>query len=415
MVASGNEDRDELHRLLALFASIGGTLDGGVRRLTGSPEDGLARDALRRDHAARGFSTLIDPVGNMFGYVALTDPDQPIILTGSHLDSQETGGRLDGTYGVVASLIAASRVRRRALAEPGAVKRNLAVVNWTNEEGARFQPSLTGSSVFVQRMTPEAALSLTDDEGRSLGSALAGIGYLGRDVAPTAVHHYLELHIEQGPELEARGIDVGAVTGAWAAQKLHLQFDGAPSHTGPTPMGARRDALHAAARAVQSLHAAGASVPGLHVSAARMTVYPNSPNVVASRVQVWFEFRHEDEDIAVRFGDRFHATCRSDAEAMGVSVSIVSDERRGMFSLDSKGVSVVEAACETLGYSCMRMKTVAGHDALAVQRRFPASLIFVPSKGGISHSPLEDTAPLDLEHGLDVLSEALWTLVTSTS
>ena len=406
-----NQDKAELNRLLLDFAKIGGTAEGGVKRLAATHIDGQARDRLQHELIARGADLHIDPIGNMFGIFQFTDRDAPFILAGSHLDSQETGGRLDGTYGVLAALIAGDIISRRLKESPHAAKYNFAVVNWTNEEGARFQPSLTGSSVFTETLDLDQALSIQDAEGVSIGEAVKEIGYRGQKRFAAPVKHYLELHIEQGPELESRNKAIGIVTSAWAARKLRLKFCGAPSHTGPTPMPRRRDALLAASRAIDFLHLMACDQKRLHVSAARMTLYPNSPNVVASEVSVWFEFRHADDQIAFKFGDEFLTKCRSIAELTDIEIEIVNDERRPTQYLDQSGIQLVETTCKKLGHSWDLMKTVAGHDALALQRKYPSTLIFVPSINGLSHSPLENSYQEDLETGLDVLTETLWTMI----
>ncbi|MGN8114220.1 Zn-dependent hydrolase [Labrys sp. 22185] len=402
-----------LNRLLETFARIGATPDGGVCRLTGTPEDGGARVRLAAEILSRQFGLHVDPIGNMFGIATLAPSSQEAVLVGSHLDSQPTGGRYDGVYGVLAGLLAVEAVVARAAAEPGKARRNLVLANWTNEEGARFQPSLTGSSVFAGTLALDAALGLIDGAGVALGEALAAIGYRGTADLPLQPRRYVELHVEQGPLLEVEGIEIGVVTGCWAARKLSLVFHGEPSHTGPTRMARRRDALRAAARAIELHHQLiEASGSGAHASAARITVDPNSPNVTPSRVQVWFEFRHEKAAVAVALGDAFLAEARPAVAPLGVDIEIAVDEQRGTASLDPHGAALTTAVARELDLSSMEMKTIAGHDALALNKRMPASLIFVPSQGGLSHNPAEFTDEAALDKGLAVLTEVLWQLVT---
>ncbi|PRH89378.1 Zn-dependent hydrolase [Labrys okinawensis] len=402
-----------LNRLLETFARIGATPDGGVCRLTGTPEDGGARARLAAEIVSRQLGLLVDPIGNMFGVAALAPSSQEAVIVGSHLDSQPTGGRYDGVYGVLAGLLAVEAVAARAAAEPGKAKRNLVAANWTNEEGARFQPSLTGSSVFAGTLALDAALGLADGAGVTLGEALAAIGYRGTADLSLAPRRYVELHVEQGPLLEEKGVEIGIVIGCWAARKLSLVFHGEPSHTGPTRMARRRDALRAAARAIELHHCLvelGGS--GAHASAARITVDPNSPNVTPCRVQVWFEFRHEDAAVAVALGDRFLAEARAAVASLGVDIEIAVDERRGTATLDPHGAALTAAVARELGFSAMEMKTIAGHDALALNKRMPASLIFVPSHNGLSHNPAEFTDEAALDKGLAVLTDVLWRMVT---
>lgn len=402
-----------LHDLIAIFARLGGTPDGGVRRLTASPEDGAARDLLAAEIRRRGLRLHVDPIGNMFGLADLAPASSKAVIVGSHLDSQPTGGRYDGAYGVLAGLLAVEAIAARAVAEPGMAKCNLVLANWTNEEGARFQPSLTGSSVYAGVLPLKVASALADGDGIRLGDALAAIDYRGETELPFNGRRYVELHVEQGIRLEADGIDIGIVTAAWAARKLSLIFRGEPSHTGPMPMELRRDALRAAARSIE-LHyeEIEASGTGAHASAARITVFPNSPNVTPSRVQVWFEFRHEDEKVACDLGDRFLTRATASADSLGVAIEVAVDERRGAAMLDPHGAALALAVAGELGFSTLEMKTVAGHDALALQKRMPATLIFVASRDGLSHNAAEFTDEAALDKGLAVITELLWRLVT---
>lgn len=403
-----------LHDLIASFAAIGATDDGGVCRLAATALDKQARDLFLREIGNRGLVPRIDAIGNMFG-VAILDPAlDDVVITGSHLDSQPTGGRYDGVYGVLAGLLAVEAVRERCFANPGAARRNLAVANWTNEEGARFQPSLTGSSVFAGSLSLPDAYACADGDGVTLGAALAAIGYCGVTPLEFRPVCYVELHIEQGDRLEQVSGDIAAVSGAWMTRKISVVFEGDYSHTGPMPMPLRRDALRAAARAIEALYVEVAREnAGAHASAARISVYPNSPNVVAGRARVWFEIRHEEEAVVVAISDRFLKRIEREAREIGVGISIAADDRRSAPLLDPDGVELILAVASDLGCKAMTLKTITGHDALAVQKRIPASLIFVPSQGGLSHNPREFTAPEALDKGYAVLVETLWRLVTA--
>ena len=225
---------------------------------------------------------------------------------------------------------------------------------------------------------------------------------------------YVELHIEQGIRLEEAGADIGVVSGAWAARKASIIFSGEASHTGPTPMPRRRDALRAAARAIDALYEeVERAPPGIHASAARISVAPNSPNVVPARVQVWFEIRHEDEAVTRIIGDRFLDRVAAACAPIGVGLDIAIDERRGAALLDRTGAELIREETASLGLTAIPLKTVAGHDALAVQKRAPASLIFVPSRGGLSHNACEFTDEAALDKGLAVLAETLWRMATA--
>jgi N-carbamoyl-L-amino-acid hydrolase len=403
-----------LHDLIAAFASIGAIADGGVCRLTATPADKAARDLFLREIKDRGLDSRIDAIGNMFGIAVLAPASRDTVIVGSHLDTQPTGGRFDGAYGVLAGLLATKAVLDRAIANPGKARRNLTVANWTNEEGARFQPSLTGSSVFAGSLSLGDAYALEDGNGVTLGEALAAVKYQGSSPLELQPVRYVELHVEQGDRLENAAADIAAVSGAWTVRKMSVVFEGEPSHTGPMPMAKRRDAMRAAARAIEALYEEiereGA---GAHGSAARISVYPNSPNVVASRVRVWFEVRHEDERVVLAISNRFLTRVEKESAPLGVKVSVAADEHRETAQLDPAGVTLVRQVAEDLGMKALTLQTIAGHDALALQKRVPATLIFVPSSGGLSHNPREFTAPEALERGYAVLAEMLWRLVTA--
>jgi N-carbamoyl-L-amino-acid hydrolase len=404
----------ELHDLIATFAAIGSTGDGGVCRLTGTPLDKEARDLFLREISQRGLLPRIDAIGNIFGVAVLAPASKDVVITGSHLDSQPTGGRYDGVYGVLAGLLAAQTVRDRAITNPGKARRNLAVANWTNEEGARFQPSLTGSSVFAGSLPLEQAYACEDGDGVKLGEALAAIGYRGASPLEFQPVRYVELHVEQGDLLERAAADIAAVTGAWMTRKISVVFEGDVSHTGPTPMARRRDALRAAARAIEALYSeVERENAGAHAAAARISVFPNSPNVVAGNVRVWFEIRHDDAAVVRAISDRFLQRIEQEAAAIGVGVSTAADEQRAAPVLDPAGADLVRSVASDLGMKVLALKTVTGHDALAIQKKTPSSLIFVPSKDGLSHNPREYTAPEALDKGYEVLVETLWRMVTA--
>lgn len=396
---------DDLHHLVTTFSGIGATAAGGVCRLTGTQEDAEARRLFAEEVRRRGADMVVDPIGNMFATFPLAPGADSTVLVGSHLDSQPTGGRYDGSYGVLAALAAASDIARDP---PQGARHNLTVVNWTNEEGARFQPSLTGSSVYVGALPLAEALALEDRDGTSLGSALGAHGFLGDRAFPLRPVRYVELHVEQGDRLETSGVQIGVVTAVWSARKLTVSFLGEASHTGPTPMHRRRDALRAAAEAITILYdGIEAADLGIHASAAQMTILPLSPNVVPAHVKVWFEVRHPQLEVASRIADVFLDDVRRRVTPRGIDVRIDADEKRANILLDAEGAEIVRQAAAHLGKSCTDLMTIAGHDAVALQKKVPSTLFFVPSVDGLSHNEREFTKPEDLENGLAVLREAL--------
>ncbi|WP_342147926.1 Zn-dependent hydrolase [Methylorubrum sp. SB2] len=407
MTSTSSRPDADIHALLSAFSACGATAGGGITRLAASPEDGQARDLMRDCLERLGAEIRIDRVGNLFGLVPLArNPHAPLVMLGSHLDSQTRAGRLDGTYGVAAAILAAAALVREAGAgRPFSA--NLCVVNWTGEEGARFRPSLLGSGVYAGRSSADAALALRDEAGISLGEALAAIGYAGTDAPPPMPACYLELHVEQGTVLEASGAVIGAVTRNWGAAKLDAVFSGAQAHTGPTPMERRRDALLGAAYAIAELRALADRFPGrLHTSVGRIRVAPNSANVVPERVEIAAELRSADDALLAEATALAEAAFEAAAARAGVTVSVPTRALRGIRALPATVSDLVAACAEAEGLACRRLDTVAGHDALSLLDRCPTGLIFVPSLGGIAHNEAEATAPRDLEAGLAVLTRA---------
>lgn len=413
-VGTGLEHVTGLHELLAAFAEIGATSQGGVTRLAASAEDGQARDALCGWLRRHEFDIAVDRVGNLFGWLDLGDAaGAGAVYCGSHLDSQPDGGRFDGTYGVIAACCAALAVRERV--NSGELRprhRYLVVVSWTNEEGARYQPSLLGSCVFSGTLDAAQALAVRDAQGVSLAQALSNIGYLGKSSPPAEPEWYVELHVEQGSVLERRGRRVGIVSHCWGARKFRVRFSGRADHTGPTPMSDRRDALRAAGLLVTDVSERALASDGrLHGSVGRILVEPNSPNVVPRSATLFVEFRSGEEyelDAAEAWlEESLDRICRT----TGCRSEIHDVTRRSVEPFDPEGVAIARQVVESFGLDGMTMATIAGHDALALQRRFPAILLFVPSVAGISHSPAEFTTEQDLETGLQVLVAVLCRLL----
>lgn len=400
----------ELHRLIAALARFGGTPAGGVHRLCASPEDGVARTYLRDWLESRGATVRVDAVGNMFALFELAGPDAPLVMAGSHLDSQPKGGRYDGAAGVAAAACAALRLME-AREQGTHFAANLCVVNWTNEEGARFRPSLIGSGTYVGAFTADFALGRIDAEGVTLGAALAAIGFAGRDAAPLMPLAYIELHIEQGDRLERAGRSIGIVTRNWGAAKFEIVFTGEAAHTGPYPMQLRRDALLAAAHLIVGVRALADAEPGaLHTSVARLDVSPNSANVVPDRVEASVELRASDDRVLDAAVAAFEALLEESAARAKVRVQCLAHSRRGIRTLPPEVGLLIGAAAERLGHPALALDTVAGHDAISLVGHCPVGLMFVPSQGGLSHNEREYTAPEHLDAGLDVMTDVLMRL-----
>lgn len=384
------------------LSALGALPSGGLHRLAGGAADGEARRWLISWFREHGLDPRVDRVGNVFGLREF-DPALPYLLLGSHLDSQPSGGRFDGQYGVLAAAHAAASV-----VAPTRPRVNLAVVSWTNEEGARFAPSVMGSSVFGGDLPAEAALAATDDLGITLAQALADIG-MPAGLAPPIFHlppaGYLEVHVEQGRYLEDHGLNIAAVDRCWGAAKLSVEVRGEQAHTGPTVMADRRDALVAAARLVTGLAELPERFPPgvIHTSVGWLQVLPNSPNVVPALVRLRAEIRCEDPALLAEATRVFeHELCAAESVC---EVVITQRSLRPAAVVDAEGARRVLEAAESLGLTAVLRPTIAGHDAVVLSRHMPTSLFFIPSAGGITHNEREFTADRDLLNGVDLLRE----------
>lgn len=406
-------DEALLARLMEEQAACAATADGGVNRPALTAGDRVARDWLRARFDALGMRTLVDGVGNMLGCLEWAGPGAPWIMTGSHLDSQPNGGRFDGAYGVVAGLTAAAALKE-AVAEGRLKSRaNLAVCNWTNEEGARFQPSLIGSSVYIGGMPLQEALAVKDAEGISMGAALDAIGYRGAAVLPLPAA-FVEMHVECAPDLEQDGLRMGPFTRYWGATKIRVRMTGLQAHTGPTPMERRRDALLGAAYLIADLKELCAEAPDtLHTSVGRIEAYPNSPNSVVSEATMWVELRSPAQDVLIWAEERFNRALETAAQRSGTIGRTLHVERRKAGVFDAQLCNRVEAAMAAEGIAGRHLSTIAAHDAIRLAEICPSIVVAVRSIGGICHNAAEYSTPEDLAAGAQVLVRVLSELVAS--
>jgi len=401
-------DADAFHRMMEEVSVPGGGPGGAMNRQALTAEDGKARDWLKAWMREAGLRVEVDAIGNMYGFLDWAGPDAPCIMTGSHLDSQPNGGRFDGALGVIAACGALGAVRRHVTATGIKPKVNFAIVNWTNEEGARFQPSLLGSGVNSGEHTLDFALSRKDGDGVSVADALNAIGYAGTSgrVIPDAL---IELHIEGGAELENKNMRFAAMTSFWGATKYRLAFIGRQSHTGPTPMVLRKDALLAAAYLIADLRdIADAHGVGLHTSVARLEVYPNSPNVVPGEAVLFIELRSADPETLADAEEKMKARIDAAAEKARVEYEVRSIDRRRAGRFDQRLVTLAQEAAKAMGEETLLIDTIGGHDAIAMSAVTPAIVICVPSVGGVIHHPTEFTTPEDRLLGAEILAAMLW-------
>lgn len=398
---------DDFHHV----ATIGSTPRHGVDRQAATPDDQRARDWFTAFAQERGWTVRVDSIGNVFALITFR-PGAPFIIVGSHLDSQPLGGRFDGAYGVIAALHAAERVERRATQTGERPEFNLAVVDWFNEEGGRFAPSIMGSSVFAGIKDRDEMLAVRDLAGTSVAEALSSIGYLGSDEAPEAAG-YAEIHIEQGRILEREGLTIGAVDSSWYTQKLDIEVNGEQSHTGATAMADRRDALLAAAKIISMVHDVTLGFPAeeLVSSVGQLTVEPNSPIVVARRARLVADLRSNSPEIVRQARETLKGQIAELAEASGLDIGVRDFDIRENQYYPESGVDLTLGIAAELGLGGRRMQTMAGHDSVAMNRIVPSVMIFIPSEGGVSHCEREFTSDADMVAGLDVLSEVVHRLV----
>ncbi|MCC7548724.1 MAG: Zn-dependent hydrolase [Burkholderiales bacterium] len=398
-------DGSRLRRSLMELARIGATEKGGVRRLALSDLDRQGRELTREWFDEAGLKITVDRIGNIFARRAGADPSLPPVVSGSHIDTQPSGGKFDGNYGVMAALEVV-----RTLNDTGT--RTLApfeIAIWTNEEGSRFVPVMMGSGVFAGAFSLEHAMTQRDADGVSVGEALRAIGYAGDEfVGGRSFAAYYEAHIEQGPILEDLGHTVGVVTGALGLRWYDLVLSGQDSHAGPTPMRLRRDALLGAARIVDRVNQIALTrQPGARATVGFMQVLPNSRNVVPGTVRMSVDLRHPTEAGL----DDMEAALRTLVQAVGEECAVEADLNRvtsyAPVRFDASCIEAVRQASERLGYSHSDIVSGAGHDACYVARVAPTGMIFVPCEGGISHNEIENAKPEDLEAGCNVLLHAV--------
>ncbi|TDV03520.1 M20 family metallo-hydrolase [Paraburkholderia caballeronis] len=401
--ASEHVDADRLLASVDTLASFGARGDGGVDRPALSAVDLDARRHLIDRARALGCTVSTDACANLFFRRAGTEDLAPV-MTGSHIDTQPTGGKLDGCYGVLAGIECLA-----ALADAGIrTRRPLEVVVWTNEEGTRFTPGAMGSSAFVEPSRLAAYLDATDAAGVTLREALAAQRRAFpdlplRDHAATPAHAFVELHIEQGPLLENADVPLGVVTGIQGVRWYALHCDGVAAHAGTTPMNVRRDAMTLAIALRAEIDALAHALGGddTRVTFGRWSVSPNAINTIPSAVTFSVDFRHPDAAVLDAF-DRQIADCALRRRARVEPLFSHAPVR-----FDATVLATLDAACAALDARALRLTSGAFHDAMYVARHCPTAMLFVPSRDGISHNPAEFTGPHHLAMGARALAHCV--------
>jgi N-carbamoyl-L-amino-acid hydrolase len=398
---------ERLWASLMELARIGATEKGGVCRLAGTDLDAQARRLFIRWCEEAGCTVTVDRIGNIFARRAGRDLSLAPIMTGSHLDTQPTGGRFDGAYGVMAGLEVV-----RTLNDLGyETEAPIEIVAWTNEEGSRFSPAMVGSGAFTGVFRLEEALATPDNNAPdlTLGGELARIGFAG--AAPVGDHPvsaYFEAHIEQGPILEAAGLPIGVVTGAQGQRWYEITVIGQEAHAGPTPMPRRRDALVGAARMIDAVNRIGhAHAPYACATVGFIQSSPNSRNTIPGRVFFTVDFRHPEDATLTAMDRELRDACAEAAATQNLEVEVKEFWYFPPTPFAPKLVGAVREAATAQGFANQDIISGAGHDAVYMARVAPTAMIFVPCVGGISHNEIEDAKPDDLTAGCAVLLNAV--------
>jgi N-carbamoyl-L-amino-acid hydrolase len=387
------------------LARIGATDKGGVKRLALTDLDRQGRDLVVQWAKEAGLTITVDKIGNVFMRREGSNPALPPIVTGSHIDTQPTGGKFDGNYGVLAGLEVVRTLNDLDIRTEAPIE----VAFWTNEEGSRFVPVMMGSGVFCGAFSLETAYAARDVDGKSVGEELARIGYQG---AQTPGDHpigaYFETHIEQGPVLEDEDKVIGVVPAVMGLSWYDCTVEGMEAHAGPTPMHLRRDALQVATRIMQETVAIANRYPPYGRGTVGMVqVFPNSRNVIPGRVKFSIDLRNVNDELLNTMHEEMTAFVDRTSRESGLSILLERVSYYPPCPFHPDCVGAVRNAAAKLGYSTMDVVSGAGHDAIYVARLAPAGMIFVPCKDGISHNEIEDAQPAHLEAGCNVLLHAM--------
>ena len=396
---------DRLWDSLMEMAKIGPGVRGGNNRQTVTDEDGEGRALFQKWCEDAGMTMGLDQMGNMFFRRAGTDPDALPVYVGSHLDTQPTGGKYDGVLGVLSGLELVRTLNDLNIK----TKHPIVVTNWTNEEGTRFAPAMLASGVFAGMHEQDWAYARVDADGKTFGDELVRIGWRGdEEVGARKMHAFFELHIEQGPILEAENKDIGVVTHGQGLWWLQITLTGKESHTGSTPMPMRRNAGLGMARITELVHEIAMSHQPEAVGAiGHCDVYPNSRNVIPGKVVFTVDFRSPNQDVLDGMKARLEAEGPQIAKDLGLEFEIETAGHFDPVTFDESCVGAVRNAAERLGYSHRDLISGAGHDACWINRVAPTAMVMCPCVDGLSHNEDEEITPAWATAGADVLFHAV--------
>lgn len=398
-------NQDRLWDTLMEMAKIGPGVAGGNCRLALSDFDREGRDLFVRWCQEAGCSITVDKMGNIFARRPGTDPSMAPVTTGSHLDTQPTGGKFDGVFGVLAGLEVIRTLNDNDIETTAPVE----VSVWTNEEGSRFAPAMVASGVFAGVFDLEYGHSRADVEGKTIGEELERIGYKGDETpGEHPIRAFFEAHIEQGPILEAEEKTIGVVTGAQGQRWFEATLTGSESHAGTTPMNRRKDALVAASKLVTAINEiALAHAPHAVTTVGMMQVSPNSRNTIPGSVFMTIDLRHPDDETLSQMERELREACAQICDPVGIEAELENIWYSPPIKFDPDCVSAVKNAAGAAGYGNMDIISGAGHDACYISRVAPTAMIFVPCEDGVSHNEAESATPADLAAGCNVLLHAM--------
>jgi len=396
---------DRLCRSLLDLAKIGATPKGGVCRLALTDLDQQGRQWVIDKALSLGLSVTVDQIGNTFMRRAGNNPELPPIMTGSHIDTQPTGGKYDGNYGVLAGLEVIETLNDLGIETQAPIE----VVFWTNEEGSRFTPVMMGSGVFAGAVDQELAYSSKDTQGKNVKDELIRIGFLGtQKPGDHPCGAYFEAHIEQGPVLEHQDKMIGAVPAVMGLRWFDCTVQGFEAHAGPTPMDIRNDALQNSLSIIQKVvDLANQFAPHARGTVGMVQVFPNSRNVIPGRVQFSIDIRHTDAAILDQMTLQLKEYIQKVASNKSIAIDLHEVSYFPPCNFDEGCVDVIRQAANKLGYSQMDVVSGAGHDAIYMNRLAPTGMIFIPCKDGVSHNEIEDAKAEHLEAGANVLLHSI--------
>ena len=404
MTTNTHVNSDRLWKSLMDMAKIGATEKGGVCRLALTDLDKEARDLFVKWCKEANCTIKIDQMGNVFARRAGTDNTLAPVVTGSHIDSQPTGGKFDGVYGVLAGLEVIRTLNDLKMETLRPIEASI----WTNEDGSRFAPAMVSSGIFGGVFDLEYGLSRPDLDGKTMGQELARIGYAGPEpVGGRPIHAFFEAHIEQGPILEHDKKQIGIVQGGLGQRWMEVTMIGVESHAGPTPMRIRKDAMVGASAVITAVNKIGNSYQHACATVGLVQCMPNSRNTIPGKVFFTIDLRHNEDETLSKMASEAKEACEKASKENGLKLEYKEIWYLPPTHFSRDCVKAVENAANDLGFSSMPIISGAGHDSFYISRVAPAAMVFVPCEGGISHNEIENAKQEDIAAGCSVLLRAM--------